>query len=455
MENLGIFGKSFQENLCKFLLYDRSFCDQMEEVLDTGFFELRYLQLFTQKVFDYRKKYGVHPSNDILTSIFRTELEDENTVLQKQVRDFFARARATAEVEDKEYIQSTALDFCKKQVLKDAIMKSIPLINRCSFEEIQTLITNALKLGTDNDFGYDYIKDFEERFLFKSRNPISTGWPKIDEITHGGFGTSELIVVVAPTGAGKSHVLVHLGAHALKQGKNVVHFTLELADIAVAQRYDACITGFNLSTLKDQKEAILDTIKNVDGQLLIKEYPTKSATTLTLKNHLERIRQNEMEVDMIIVDYGDLLRPVKSSNEKRHDLESIYEELRGMAQEFDCPIITASQTNRKGLNEEVITMESISEAFNKCFVADFIFSLSRTTTDKNSNIGRVFIAKNRSGPDARIYSIFMDPGSVSIKILEQEEVGNFQRNEKAQEQKRDLNEAKKLFKKMKAMVAED
>ena len=234
----------------------------------------------------------------------------------------------------------------------------------------------------------------------------------------------------------------------------MVHFTLELADVAVARRYDACLTGYSLNALIEQKEAIFETIKSVDGQLLVKEYPTKSATTTTLKNHLEKIRQNEMDIDMIIVDYGDLLRPMRHNSEKRHDLESIYEELRGLAQEFDCPVITASQTNRKGLNEEVITMESISEAFNKCFVADFIFSLSRTITDKNSNIGRVFIAKNRNGPDARIYSIFMDPATVTIKILEQEDVGEFKRKEKVDEQKRDLNMAKKLFKKMKPLLEE-
>ena len=190
----------------------------------------------------------------------------------------------------------------------------------------------------------------------------------------GGLGTGELCVVIAPTGAGKSHVLVHLGAQALKQGKNVVHFTLELSDTAVARRYDACITGINLDNLIDEKEAIFEKVQDVDGQLIVKEYPTKSASPVTIKNHLERIRQTQMEIDMVIVDYGDLLRgaSVGKNTEKRHELESIYEDLRGIAQEFNCPLITASQTNRKGLNEEVITMESISEAFNKCFVADFI-----------------------------------------------------------------------------------
>ena len=448
MENLGGFGKSFQENLCKLLLRDRPFCDQMIEVMDVGFLELKYLQIFTQKIFKYKEKYQVHPTPEALTAILRTELDDESAVLQKMIRDFFARVKATEIVEDEKYIKSKALDFCKKQVLKNAMLQSVPLINRCSFEQIEKLLTDALHLGLDNNHGYDYIKDFEERFLIKSRNPISTGWPKIDKITHGGLGGGELSVVIAPTGAGKSHVLVHLGAQALKQGKNVLHFTLELADTSVAQRYDACLTGHNLNTLIENKEDILHTITDIDGQLIIKEYPTKSATTATLRNHLEKVQQTQMAVDMIIVDYGDLLRPVDKNAEKRHELESIYEELRGLAQEFKCPVITASQTNRKGLSEEVITMESISEAFNKCFVADFIISLSRTIRDKNSNIGRLFIAKNRNGPDAIIYSIFMDPGTVTIRVLEQEDVEKIQRGEKVEKDKKDLQEARRVLKKM-------
>ena len=126
----------------------------------------------------------------------------------------------------------------------------------------------------------------------------------------------------------------------------------------------------------------------------------------------------DIHPDMVIVDYGDLLRPISSKNEKRHELESIYEEMRGLAREFNCCLWTASQTNRSGLNAEVITMESISEAFNKCFVADFIFSLSRTVEDKQSNTGRIFIAKNRNGPDGLVFPISMHTANVQIKVLQ-------------------------------------
>jgi hypothetical protein len=122
---------------------------------------------------------------------------------------------------------------------------------------------------------------------------------------------------------------------------------------------------------------------------------------------------------MIIVDYADLLRPVTLRKEKRIELESIYEDLRAISTEFQCPVWTASQTNRSGLNAEVITMEQISEAFNKCFVADFIFSVSRTIEDKQNNTGKIFIAKNRNGPDGTIHHIFMDTSTVNIKMMPQ------------------------------------
>ena len=212
----------------------------------------------------------------------------------------------------------------------------------------------------------------------------------MDEIIKGGLGNSELGVVIAPTGAGKSMVLVHLAAEALKAGKTVVYYTLELKDTVVGGRFDSNLSGIPLNELLDRKEEVLSHIESVDGTLIIKEYPTKSASVQTIKNHIEKLKKRGIYPDMILVDYADLLRPDRQQGEKRHELEETYESLRALAQIYEIPVWTASQTNRSGLNAEVITMEAISEAFNKCFVADFIFSLSRTVQDKQSNKGRIF-----------------------------------------------------------------
>jgi len=413
------FGKTFQEDLCHLVLNDRTFADQMFEVLDLNFLELKHLRVFVSKIEEYRKKYGVHPTSNIMLSIIRTGLDGEPESVKTRIREYYARVLANGETpQGADFIKDTALDFCKKQKLKEALIKSVELIKSSSFDEVSKVIDNALKLGSDNTLGYDYLADFEARFVKKARDPVTTGWRDIDEISKGGLGKGELGVVVAPTGAGKSMVLVHLGAQAVKAGKNVLHYTLELADTVVGGRYDAAITGVELKNLAVFKEKIYDEIREIGGKLIIKEYPTRSASIQTIKNHIEKLKRRDFVPDMIIVDYGDLIRPENSrKDEKRHQLETIYEELRGIAQICECPVWTASQTNRSGINAEVITMESISEAFNKCFVADFIFTVSRTVEDKNTNQGRIFVAKNRNGPDGLVYPIFMDTSNVCIKVL--------------------------------------
>ena len=440
------YGKSFQEGLAALILQDRAFSDQIQEVLETQYFELKYLQVFVDKIFGYKQKYNVHPTGKILMTILRTELEDETDAVKKQTRDYFSRIYNT-DVTDQDFIKNTSLDFCRKQVLKGAMLTSVGLLKNSSYDEIAKVINNALKLGSDSDFGYDYVADFEKRFEIKARDPISTGWDEIDNLCRGGLGNGELGVVIAPTGAGKSMVLVHLGAQALLQGKTVVHYTLELQDTSIGIRYDSCITGVSLSEMHSFKEMIYEKVQEVPGKLIIKEYPTKSASTQTLKNHLEKLKQRDINVDMILVDYGDLLKPVTVTREKRHDLESIYEELRAIAQENKCPVWTASQTNRSGLNAEVVTLESISEAYSKCFVADFICSVSRTIDDKNNNTGRMFVAKNRFGPDGLVYPAKMDLSRVKIDVLPStgETIGEIQVNAAKQQSER-LKEKYKNFK---------
>ena len=410
------YGKAFQEGLIQLIYEDRPFADQITEVLDVSFLELEYLRVFVDKVLSYRNRYGTHPSAEAVITILRTDLDDEDEVVQKQVREFFAKI-SSRDPTDVEYIKEQSLDFCRKQNLKEAMLKSVNLLQTCSFDEISKVINDSLKLGSDNNFGYDYFADFEERFVPKHRLPVTTGWKDIDHICNGGLGKSELGVVIAPTGAGKSMVLVHLGAQALKEGKTVVHYTLELQDTIIATRYDSCLTGYPLSDIINFKDEVYEEIKEIDGKLIVKEYPTKSATTNTIKSHLTKLLKRGIKPGMIIVDYADLLKPVVVRKEKRNELESIYEELRAISTEFQCPVWTASQTNRSGLNAEVITMEQISEAFNKCFVADFIMSVSRTIEDKQNNQGKIFIAKNRNGPDGMIYDIFMDTSNVKIKIM--------------------------------------
>lgn len=448
-ENFSKFGVKFQENLVKLIFLDRSFSDRIGEVLDISYFDVSYLQAFVELLYNYKESYKVHPSLNTMASVLLSNQGKYDEVIFKQMKDFLVRIHSSQDTEGSDFIKDASLDFCRKQKLKAAIIKSVDLLRSSSFDEIADVINSALKLGSLNESGYDYLKDFEQRFLIKARDPVATGWGEFDGITQGGLGKGELGVAIAATGAGKSHILVHLGSQAVKNGLTVVHYTLELGDTVIARRYDSCITGIPLSYLNDSKDKILTEVQNLDGTLIVKEYPTKAASVNTIRTHLEKLRTFGTKIDMIIVDYADLLKPKKSYAEKRHDLESIYEDLRGLAKEFECPVWTCSQTNRTGYNAELVSAESISEAFSKCFVADFIFTLSRTAEDKNDNTGRFFVAKNRFGPDGLVYPIEMDTSKVFIKVLKKTTVEEVKaKKDHAKDQKQYLRDRyDKLMKK--------
>jgi hypothetical protein len=417
--NFAKYGKPFQECLAALIFKDNKFASQIEEVLNLNYFELRYLQTFVKLTYDYKEKYGKFPSDLTMASILKAELDVNNAVIKKQLKDFFAKIKSeNIGNVDPEFVKTHAIDFCKKQKLKEAMIKSVELVQNSSFDEISKIINEALKAGTTADIGHDFVNDFEDRYKLTARNPISTGWDIVDSYLRGGHGEGELGVVIAGTGVGKSQMLTHLGAHALKAGKNVVHYTLELSDKVIGLRYDSCLTGTPINNLSFIKEEIFENIKQIPGKLIIKEYPGKSASVNTLKNHLKKMEEQDFKINMVIVDYGDLLKSTEVRKETWHQLETIYQELRTLAQEFKIPCWTASQSNRGSSNAEVVTMDAISDAYSKCFKADFVFSLSRTIQDKTNNTGRIFIAKNRNGEDGIICPIFMDAGKVQIKVFE-------------------------------------
>ena len=411
------FDRNFQEQLAALILTDRPFCEQIFEVLDINFFEFNYLKTFVSLVRYYKEEYNQHPSLKTTLSLIAAEKNRIPEEVRPELQEFFIKIHNREFKKDsQDYVKKISLDFCKKQRLRDAMLESVDKLDTCSFDDISDIINGALKLGLDNNHGHDYHKDFNSRYVVKARNPIPT-WPLIDVITRGGLGSGELGVVIAPTGAGKSMALVHLGAQALKKGLNVVHYTLELQDTTIGLRYDSCITGYNLKDLFEKKKDVLQVVDKINGRLTIKEYPTKSASSATIMAHLDKLTKMGEKVDLVIVDYGDLLKLVRIHKERRNELENTYEELRAIGQTYNCPVWTASQTNRKGLGEQVVGMDSISEAFSKCFVADLILSISRTKEDRNSNHARMYVAKNRNGPDGLEYPMFMDTSNIDLQVL--------------------------------------
>jgi replicative DNA helicase len=154
------------------------------------------------------------------------------------------------------------------------------------------------------------------------------------------------------------------------------------------------------------------------GRLIIKEYPTGSATVNTIRTHLEKLSLKSFVPSLIIIDYADIMRSSRKYDSLRHELKLIYEELRNMAMEMNIPIWTASQSNRDSANSSVVGLENMSEAYGKAMVADVVVSLSRKPMEKSSGVGRMFIAKNRAGRDGILFPVMLDTSMSKIAVME-------------------------------------
>jgi len=419
------YGKQFQEKIFQSLLTDRTWSAQMAEVMTPSYFELKYLEFLTEKYFSYYTKYKDFPTLQLLISIIRDDLrEGKDALLRDQIVDFLQRIRTNPDVGDLQYIKDKTLDFCKKQAMKDALEKAVDLIATDNMDPVIDLMRHALSVGTPQSIGHDFFADCETRFMKIRRITIPTGMELLDksDVLNGGLGSGEIGVIIANTGVGKSHMLVNLGCEAIRRGKNVLHYTFELSETAVGIRYDSNLCSIPSNEVCDRKDEIIKYYKGVDlGRLIIKEYPTGSASVMTLRNHIEKLLLKGFTPDVIMIDYADIMRSSRKFDSLRHELKLIYEELRNMAMEMKIPIWTASQANRDSANSEVVGLENMSEAYGKAMVADVVLSLSRKAAEKSVGVGRIFVAKNRAGRDGILYPMRIDTSMSKFTLLENAE----------------------------------
>lgn len=364
----GTYGKSFQEKIMQALLTDWKFAEQMMEVFDSSYFELKYLQFLADRYFAYSNKYKVFPTLQLLVTIIREDLKvGTDVILRDQIIDYLQRMKSNPDAGDLQFVREKSLDFCRKQALKAALENAVDQMQANKYESIVESIKKAVQVGTAPSVGHDFFNEMDSRWTLLKRDTIPTGIPELDkkDILNGGSGKGELLCVVGGSGSGKSHFLIMLGANALRCGKHVLHYTFELSETAVGIRYDSNLCDIDSSDVmvrKDEVKSFYESNKSL-GRLFIKEYPTNTATIFTIRSHIERLSLKGFKPDIVIIDYADIMRSTRQYDSLRHELKLVYEELRGLAMETGIPIWTASQSNKEGANAEIIDMTNMSEAY--------------------------------------------------------------------------------------------
>ena len=414
-ETLTKFGTSFQSKIIASLLSDKKFIQTISDILNPNMFDSDSNKWLVKMIKEYFYEYKKQPTLEVIK--YKIE-ELENDVLKSGVVEKLRDTWKNIESTDLDFVKNKTLDFCKNQTLKNAILESVDLLENKDYDGIKTIIDDAMKAGTTKDLGHDYLESFKARLEESSRITVGTPWDVVNDIMDGGLGAGELGVIVAPAGIGKSWTLQSLGSSVLKNKGVVVHYTLELNENYVGLRYDSIFSGVTTANIKYHKEDVEAKIKKLNGKLLIKYFPTKSATVQTIGAHLKQIELSGIKVDMALVDYADILMPTGNFKEKRHAIGNIYEDLRGLAGELEIPIWTASQANRSALEEDVIGADKVAEDYSKVMTADFVMSMSRKVEDKIANTGRFHVIKNRFGIDGVTYPATINTNIGQVQIFE-------------------------------------
>ena len=408
-------GRDFQIKCISCLISDRSFIERINDIIEVDFFESDANKWVVKESIKYFNEYKDLPT----LTVFKIKVDEVgDELLKRSIVDNLKLVYQKVSDTDLKFVKEQFLEFCKNQKLKNAIIESADLLSLGQYDKIKSVVDHAMKAGMERNIGHDYTEDVEKRMSVMSRNCVKTNWTEIDTIMDGGLAAGELGIITACAGSGKSWVLAKLGVEAMKQGKNVVHFTLELNENYVGLRYDACFTGIDFQNIRNNVDIVKQKIAEVPGKLKIKYFPIKTVSAYSLKSHCERLAVLGTKVDLIIVDYADILRPSQSERNSNSYSEAggIYEELRGVAGELQVPIWSASQSNRAAMDEDIIQANNIADSYRKIMTADFVLSLSRKVNDKQANTARFHVIKNRFGPDGLTFPSKMNAGCGHIEI---------------------------------------
>ena len=390
------------------LLNNEDFCRRVVPYLKNEYFEGTHKTVF-DLIVNFVSKHNKLPTSKIL------ELELKKI---KAPEDILNNAsRLVTEIAEKsdidtDYLIAESEKWCKERAVYNAIMDSIGIIdgkdNERSEGAIPEILSTALGVSFDEQIGHDYIDDSEERFDFYNRKEdrIPFDLDYFNKITKGGLPNKTLNIALAGTGVGKSLFMCHCAAGVLNQGKNVLYITMEMAEERIAERVDANLMNLPIESLGSISKHVFDDkigkiAKASTGKLIVKEYPTGSAHTGHFRALLNELRlQKNFSPDMIYIDYLNIcassrMKGMGGSINSYTYIKAIAEELRGLAVEFNVPIVSATQTTRSGFSNTDVGLEDTSESFGLPATADLMFAL--ISTEELEELGQIMVKqlKNR------------------------------------------------------------
>jgi len=389
------------------LAYNEQYARKVVAYLKEEYFHDHAEKVVYKIISDYFLKYNSLPTKEVIT------VELDNLSIPQQVFDtgMSIVQELHNENTDLDWLLENTESFCQDKAIYNTIMESISIIDGTDKQRdrgaLPEMLQKALSVSFDTSIGHDFVENAEERFEFYNRveERIPFDLELLNKITNGGLVKKSITVLLAGTGVGKSLFMCHMAAHNLMMGKNVLYITMEMSEERIAERIDANLMNIPINQIKELSQdsygaKIKRIAKKTQGKLIIKEYPTGSAHSGHFRHLINELKTKKNFVpDIIYIDYLNLCSSFRAKSNNNINsytmVKMITEELRGLAIEFNLPVVTATQVNRGGMGSSDIELTDVSESVGITHTADLMFAL--ISTEELDDMEQVLIKqlKNR------------------------------------------------------------
>ena len=411
-----------EQTIIKNLIYNEEYVRKVLPFIRPDYFSDNAEKIVFKEIFEFINQYKNPPTHEALVINFTEKKNLTEPQVQEAIELLNKVHSDKDEPTETQWLIEQTEKFCQDKAIYNAIMESVSILDSKSEKrtkgEIPQLLSDALGVSFDNNIGHDYTQDFDSRYdsYHKVESRIRFDLDLFNKITKGGLPIKTLNIALAGTGVGKSLFMCHVAAGNLSQGQNVLYITMEMAEEKIAERIDANLLNIDLDELrtisKEDYTRKFSALKSkTQGKLIIKEYPTASASVLHFRALLNDLAlKKNFRPDIIFIDYLNIccsarIKPGANVNSYSY-IKAIAEELRGLAVEFCVPIVSATQTTRSGFSNSDPGLEDTSESFGLPATADFMFALVSNEELEALNQILVKQLKNRYG-DPNLYKRFV------------------------------------------------
>tara|TARA_X000001382_G_scaffold90514_1_gene65121 strand:+ start:441 stop:1796 length:1356 start_codon:yes stop_codon:yes gene_type:complete len=420
-------------------VYNEDFTRKVLPFIQSEYFSDSIERKVFTEIKEFVNRYEQVPTHEALVINFTEKKELTEDEVSKSIELLNEIKTTSDEKVDQSWLTEQTEKFCQDKAIYNAIMDSVAILDdkstKSSKGEIPKLLSDALGVSFDTHIGHDFMDDYKERYDFYHKVEKRTKFDLdlMNKITKGGLPDKTLNVLMAGTGVGKSLFMCHMASACLSQGDNVLYITLEMAEEKIAERIDANLLNISLNELrsvsKDDYENKFQVLRaKTQGKLIIKEYPTASASTLHFRALLSELAmKKQFRPNIIFVDYINIcassrIRPGGNVNSYTY-IKSIAEELRGLAVEFELPIVSATQTTRSGFTNSDPGLEDVSESFGLPATADFMFAIISNEQLEELNQIMVKQQKNRYNDPSYYKKFILGVDRAKMRLYDVEQGG--------------------------------